>query len=55
VHLLLLLLLQVAKLLCESGADVSMPWTQGTFKGMPPLLYAAHLGNIEIIEALVGE
>jgi hypothetical protein len=51
----LLLLLQAAKLLVGAGADVNMPWTQGSLKGMPPLLYAAIFGNIEIIEALVGK
>jgi hypothetical protein len=36
--LLLLLLLQVAKLLVDAGADVSLPWSKGHFKGVPPLL-----------------
>jgi hypothetical protein len=52
--LLLLLLLQVTKLLVGAGADVEIPWKKGICKGLPPLVYAAMCGDIDIIETLVG-
>lgn len=52
---LVLLLMQVAKLLVDAGADMDIPWKKGKLLGVPPLLYAAQVGSIRIIEALVGE